>query len=56
MNHKGRIVQVIGPVVDVEFNPADGALPKIYDALEIDFEVGGEKHNLTLKTGFARSP
>ena len=49
MNHKGRIVQVIGPVVDVEFNPADGALPKIYDALEIDFEVGGEKQNLTLE-------
>ena len=49
MNHKGRIVQVIGPVVDVEFNPADGALPKIYDALEIDFEVGNEKQNLTLE-------
>ena len=41
MNHTGKIVQVIGPVVDVEFNPADGALPKIYDALEVAFEVGG---------------
>lgn len=49
MNHNGKIVQVIGPIVDVEFNPADGALPKIYDALEVDYEVGGEKQNLTLE-------
>jgi len=49
MNHKGKIVQVIGPVVDVEFNPAEGALPKIYDALEVDFEVGADKHHLTLE-------
>ena len=49
MNHKGTIVQVIGPIVDVEFNPADGALPKIYDALEVDFEVGGENQMLTLE-------
>ena len=49
MNQSGKIVQVIGPVVDVEFNPADGALPKIYDALEIAFEVGGVNQNLTLE-------
>ncbi len=49
MNQTGRIVQVIGPVVDVEFNPAQGALPKIYDALEVAFESGGEKINLTLE-------
>jgi F-type H+-transporting ATPase subunit beta len=30
---EGRIVQVIGPVVDVEFEP--GALPAIYNALEV---------------------
>jgi F-type H+-transporting ATPase subunit beta len=30
---QGRIVQVIGPVVDVEFEP--GALPAIYNALEV---------------------
>ncbi len=29
----GKIVQIIGPVVDVEFS--DGQLPKIYDALHI---------------------
>ncbi|MCA9357527.1 hypothetical protein KC872_04920, partial [Candidatus Kaiserbacteria bacterium] len=30
---KGKIIQIIGPVVDVEF--ADETLPAIYDALEI---------------------
>jgi F-type H+/Na+-transporting ATPase subunit beta len=39
MNHTGTIAQVIGPVVDVEFNPADGSLPKIYEALEIEFST-----------------
>ncbi|OIP96578.1 MAG: F0F1 ATP synthase subunit beta [Thiomicrospira sp. CG2_30_44_34] len=33
----GKIVQVIGAVIDVEFNRAD--LPKIYDALKVD-ELG----------------
>lgn len=33
--NKGKISQVIGPVVDVEF---EGKLPKIYDALEIKLE------------------
>ena len=49
MSHKGKIVQVIGPVVDVEFNPAEGKLPAIYDALEIDHEVDGAKVNLVLE-------
>jgi F-type H+-transporting ATPase subunit beta len=49
MNQTGKIVQVIGPVVDVEFNPTGGALPKIYDALEVAFEVGGLNQNLTLE-------
>ncbi|MCZ6573155.1 MAG: F0F1 ATP synthase subunit beta [Planctomycetota bacterium] len=34
----GKIVQVIGPVIDVEF-PAD-KIPKIYDALELDEKAG----------------
>ncbi|MFZ2984465.1 MAG: F0F1 ATP synthase subunit beta [Candidatus Moraniibacteriota bacterium] len=35
MSNAGKIIQVIGPVVDVEF--ADGsALPKIFDALEVN--------------------
>src|SRR3954468_6918534 len=33
MPSTGRIVQVIGPVIDVEF--PDGALPPIYNALQI---------------------
>lgn len=48
MSTTGKIVQVIGPVVDVAFNPGDG-LPKIYDALTIDFVSSGEKVHLTLE-------
>lgn len=36
----GRVVQIIGPVVDVEFPEAQ--LPEIYDALVIDREDGSE--------------
>jgi len=43
----GKIVQVIGPVVDVEF--ADGKLPGIYNALTVNFEVNGKKTDLTLE-------
>src|ERR1700756_3079018 len=46
--NKGNIVQVIGPVVDVEF-PGENALPKIYNALEIDYEVHGNPTKLTLE-------
>ncbi len=49
MSTKGKIVQVIGPVVDVEFNPTEGELPQIYDALEITFQVGGASQKLTLE-------
>lgn len=35
----GKIIQVMGPVVDVEFE--SGNLPEIYTALEINFEVEG---------------
>jgi len=45
----GKIVQVIGPVIDVAFNPADGPLPKIYDALKIDFVSEGKPTKLTLE-------
>jgi F-type H+-transporting ATPase subunit beta len=46
--NKGNIVQVIGPVVDVEF-PQEQKLPKIYNALEIEYEVGGNPTKLTLE-------
>jgi F-type H+/Na+-transporting ATPase subunit beta len=49
MSTKGKIVQVIGPVVDVEFNQQDGGLPKIYDALEINFKAAKGPVKLTLE-------
>ena len=42
---QGRIVQVIGPVIDVEFPP--DALPEINYALTVDRTVGGEKQTIT---------
>ncbi|MGB7499870.1 MAG: F0F1 ATP synthase subunit beta, partial [Moheibacter sp.] len=38
-NSKGKIAQIIGPVIDVVFENT-GTLPKIYDALEIKREDG----------------
>jgi len=47
--NKGTIVQIIGPVVDADFSGTD-ALPSIYDALEIEFEIDGSKaKKLTLE-------
>ena len=31
----GKVSQIIGPVVDVEFSGENNSLPKIFDALEI---------------------
>ncbi|MEX2420981.1 MAG: F0F1 ATP synthase subunit beta, partial [Actinomycetota bacterium] len=42
---KGRVVRVIGPVVDVEFPPAE--LPEIHTALRIDVELEGETRAIT---------
>ncbi|MDB6095598.1 MAG: atpD, partial [Verrucomicrobia bacterium] len=55
----GKIAQVIGPVVDVQF--AENALPPIYQALTVEFTVSGKKEVLTLEiqqhlgSGIARS-
>src|SRR5437667_1154528 len=46
--NKGNIVQVIGPVVVVEF-PEGKKLPGIYNALEIEYEVNGNPTKLTLE-------
>jgi F-type H+-transporting ATPase subunit beta len=43
----GRVVQVIGPVVDVEF--ASGEIPGIYNALHVDVTLGEEQRTLTLE-------
>ena len=48
MSKTGKIVQVIGPVVDVEF--ADTAsLPGIYNALTVEFTAIGKPVHLTLE-------
>ena len=48
MNNTGNIVQVIGPVVDVDFSGAP-QLPKIYEALEVQFNVNGVDTRLVLE-------
>ncbi len=45
--NKGKIVQIIGPVVDAEFTDS---LPAIYNALTVEFDVPGEgQTKLTLE-------
>jgi len=43
----GKVVQVIGPVVDVDFSGA--TMPKIYEALTVDFTVDSVTTRLTLE-------
>ncbi|WP_375755071.1 F0F1 ATP synthase subunit beta [Corallococcus exercitus] len=44
----GKITQVLGPVVDVEFPP--GGLPEVYAALKVtNPNLGAEKDNLTIE-------
>ena len=43
---KGKIVQVAGPVVDVEF---PGTLPGIYNALSVEYKVKDQPVKLTLE-------
>ena len=45
-SNTGIIVQVIGPVVDVDFSAS--TLPKIYEALEIQFNVNGNYQGKTV--------
>lgn len=42
---EGKIIQVLGPVVDVEF---ESYLPAIFEALDINFEVNGTQKALVL--------
>ena len=44
----GRVVRVTGPVVDAEFPP--GELPEILHALEIDYEVDGDRQTVVCET------
>jgi F-type H+-transporting ATPase subunit beta len=43
----GKVVQVIGPVVDIEF--PDGALPAIYNAVRVTGQAGGEEVNIIVE-------
>ncbi len=43
---EGKIIQVSGPVVDVEF---ESYLPAIFEALDINFEVNGVQKSLVLE-------
>ncbi len=43
---EGKIIQVLGPVVDVEF---ESYLPAIFEALDINFEVNGAQKALVLE-------
>jgi F-type H+-transporting ATPase subunit beta len=47
MSNQGKIVQVIGAVVDVQF--AENSVPPIYQALTVDFTAAGTKQHLTLE-------
>ena len=47
MSNTGKIVQIIGPVVDVDFSA--GKLPNLYDALETTADVNGEKSKVVLE-------
>jgi F-type H+/Na+-transporting ATPase subunit beta len=47
MSNTGKIVQVIGPVVDVKFT--NETIPPIYQALTVDFTVSGKQEKLTLE-------
>ncbi|MBU6402562.1 MAG: F0F1 ATP synthase subunit beta, partial [Verrucomicrobia bacterium] len=44
--NKGKIVQVIGPVVDIEF---PDQLPAIYTALTVEYPLQGKTTRLTLE-------
>ncbi|MDQ8184710.1 F0F1 ATP synthase subunit beta [Pelagicoccus sp. SDUM812002] len=47
MSNTGKILQVIGPVVDVQFAPE--TIPPIYQALKIQFTAAGANIDLTLE-------
>jgi F-type H+-transporting ATPase subunit beta len=47
MSNAGKIAQIIGPVVDVEFG--DSAIPEIYQALVVTVPRDGENQKVTLE-------
>jgi F-type H+-transporting ATPase subunit beta len=47
MSNIGKIVQIIGPVVDVQFSVEN--MPAIYQALTVEFSAAGRAEKLTLE-------
>ena len=47
MSNVGKIIQVIGAVVDAQYTEEN--LPAIYDAIEVNYEVNGEATKLVLE-------
>jgi F-type H+-transporting ATPase subunit beta len=47
MSNSGKIVEIIGPVVDVQFDQSD--MPAIYQALTVNFKPSGVETMLTLE-------
>ncbi|MFA5057632.1 MAG: F0F1 ATP synthase subunit beta [Opitutaceae bacterium] len=47
MSNTGKIVQVIGPVVDVQFSAEN--MPAIYQALTVEYTAAGRPEKLTLE-------
>ena len=48
MSNEGKIVQVIGPVIDADFSDAE-RIPAIYNALTVEYELNGSPTKLTLE-------
>ena len=44
-NSKGKIIKIVGPVVDVKFPPQSENFPKTFDALEV---TGDNGHKIVL--------
>jgi len=47
MSNKGKIVQVIGPVLDIQFDK--NTVPEIYNALEVTYKRDGQDERLVLE-------
>ncbi|MBX7157403.1 MAG: F0F1 ATP synthase subunit beta [Verrucomicrobiae bacterium] len=47
MANTGKVVQIIGAVVDVDFSSSQ--LPALYSALEVEYSIGKENKKLTLE-------
>ena len=47
MSNTGKIVQIIGPVVDVQFDVRN--VPEIYNALHVDYTLNGKDNKVVLE-------